>query len=31
MFKFLKFEIQNLETTSNGETTEIKVVDLEKL
>jgi hypothetical protein len=31
MYEFLKFEIQILQTTSDGETTKIKVVDLEKL
>jgi hypothetical protein len=31
MFEFLKFEIQILWTTSDRETTKIKVVDLEKL
>jgi hypothetical protein len=31
MFEFLKFEIWIFKMTSNGETTKIKVVDLEKL
>ena len=31
MFEFLKFEIWIFRTTSDGETTKIKVVDLEKL
>ena len=30
-FEFLKFEFQNFQTTSDRETTKIKVVDLEKL
>jgi hypothetical protein len=30
-FEFFKFEIQILQTTSNGETTKIKAIDLEKL
>ena len=31
MFDILSFEIQNFETTSDGEMTKIEVVNLEKL
>jgi hypothetical protein len=31
MFKFLKFEIWIFQTTLDGETTKMKVIDLEKL
>jgi hypothetical protein len=31
MFEFLKFEFQNFQTTSHGETTKIKVVDPKNL